>query len=35
VALVLIDFLIRHGHITPEHSDYSDLALGLWRHDSP
>ena len=31
VALVLIDFLIRHGHIRPEHPDYSDLALGLWR----
>ena len=34
VALVLIDFLIRHGHIRPEHPDYSDLALGLWRHES-
>ena len=33
VALVLIDFLIRHGHIAPDHPDYSDLALGLWRHD--
>lgn len=33
VALVLIDFLIRHGHLTPEHPDYSDLALGLWRHE--
>jgi 8-oxo-dGTP pyrophosphatase MutT (NUDIX family) len=32
VALVLIDFLIRHGHIRPEHPDYSDLALGLWWH---
>ena len=32
VALVLIDFLIRHGHVTPEHPDYSDLALGMWRH---
>jgi 8-oxo-dGTP pyrophosphatase MutT (NUDIX family) len=32
VALVLIDFLIRHGRLTPEHPDYSDLALGLWRH---
>ncbi len=31
VALVLIDFLIRHGHLKPEHPDYSDLALGLWR----
>ncbi|WP_119304493.1 DUF4743 domain-containing protein [Dongia deserti] len=34
VALVVIDFLIRHGHLTPEHPDYSDLALGLWRHES-
>lgn len=33
VALVLIDFLIRHGHIAPHHPDYSDLALGMWRHD--
>jgi 8-oxo-dGTP pyrophosphatase MutT (NUDIX family) len=33
VALVLIDFLIRHGHLTPKHPDYSDLALGLWRHE--
>jgi 8-oxo-dGTP pyrophosphatase MutT (NUDIX family) len=33
VALVLIDFLIRHGHLKPDHPDYSDLALGLWRHD--
>lgn len=31
VALVLIDFLIRHGRIAPEEGDYSDLALGLWR----
>ena len=28
---MLIDFLIRHGHIRPEHPDYSDLVLGLWR----
>ncbi|MEZ5830108.1 MAG: DUF4743 domain-containing protein [Dongiaceae bacterium] len=34
VALVLIDFLIRHGHITPDHSDYSDLALGMWQHSN-
>ena len=34
VALVLIDFLIRHGYLMPEHPDYSDLALGLWRHAS-
>ncbi|HEX6121335.1 MAG TPA: DUF4743 domain-containing protein [Dongiaceae bacterium] len=33
VALVLIDFLIRHGHIGPAHPDYSDLALGMWRHE--
>ena len=33
VALVVIDFLIRHGQIAPDHPDYSDLALGLWRHD--
>lgn len=31
VALVLIDFLIRHGRIAPDEPDYSDLALGLWR----
>lgn len=31
VALVLIDFLIRHGAIAPDEPDYSDLALGLWR----
>ncbi|HSE73263.1 MAG TPA: DUF4743 domain-containing protein [Dongiaceae bacterium] len=33
VALVLIDFMIRHGHIGPDHPDYSDLALGMWRHE--
>ena len=33
VALVLIDFLIRHGNIAPDHPDYSDLALGMWRHE--
>lgn len=32
VALVVIDFMIRHGHIKPDHPDYSDLALGLWSH---
>jgi 8-oxo-dGTP pyrophosphatase MutT (NUDIX family) len=31
VALVAIDFLIRHGHLSPGEPDYSDLALGLWR----
>ena len=31
VALVVIDFLIRHGAIAPDEPDYSDLALGLWR----
>ena len=30
VALVLIDFLIRHGHLTPENTpDYLDLVSGL------
>lgn len=29
VALVLIDFAIRHGLITPEHPEYLALALGL------
>ncbi len=29
VAPVVIDFLIRHGHLTPEMPGYSDLALGL------
>lgn len=33
VALVLIDFLIRHGHVAPDDPDYSELALGLWRHE--
>lgn len=33
VALVVIDFLIRHGHIAPDEPDYSDLALGLWQHE--
>ncbi|HNB28541.1 MAG TPA: DUF4743 domain-containing protein [Alphaproteobacteria bacterium] len=31
VALVVIDFLIRHGSIAPDEKDYSDLAMGLWR----
>ena len=30
-ALVIIDFLIRHGHINPEHPEYTTLVLGL-RH---
>lgn len=28
-ALVVIDFLIRHGFMTPEHPDYVDLVRGL------
>jgi 8-oxo-dGTP pyrophosphatase MutT (NUDIX family) len=31
VSLVVIDFLIRHGHIKPDRSDYSALALAMWR----
>ncbi|MCB9946434.1 MAG: DUF4743 domain-containing protein [Rhodospirillaceae bacterium] len=31
VALVLIDFLIRHGVITPDDPDYLDLVAGRWR----
>jgi 8-oxo-dGTP pyrophosphatase MutT (NUDIX family) len=27
--LVIIDFLIRHGYITEEHSEYADLVAGL------
>ncbi len=34
VALVVIDFLIRHGAIAPDEVDYSDLALGLWRSEA-
>ena len=33
VALVVIDFLIRHGHIAPDDPDYSELALGMWQHE--
>jgi 8-oxo-dGTP pyrophosphatase MutT (NUDIX family) len=29
VALVVIDFMIRMGHIAPERADYCDLALAL------
>jgi hypothetical protein len=29
VGLVVIDFMIRMGHLTPERADYCDLALGL------
>lgn len=32
VGLVIIDFLIRHGYLTPEREDYSALALGVARH---
>ena len=28
-AMVAIDFLIRHGHIQPDHPDYVDLVSGL------
>nr|WP_029007229.1 DUF4743 domain-containing protein [Azospirillum halopraeferens] len=31
VNLVVIDFLIRHGHLTPDHPDYLDLVSGLRR----
>lgn len=31
VGLVIIDFLIRHGHLTPDREIYSALALGLSR----
>ncbi|WP_366655926.1 DUF4743 domain-containing protein [Fodinicurvata sp. EGI_FJ10296] len=31
VAPVMIDFLIRHGHIGPEHPDYQALMQGLHR----
>lgn len=33
VALVLIDFLIRRGVITPDDPDYLDLVAGRWRLD--
>ncbi|HVI87178.1 MAG TPA: DUF4743 domain-containing protein [Dongiaceae bacterium] len=29
VAPVVIDFLVRHGHLTPETPDYVELAMGL------
>ncbi len=32
VALVVIDFMIRHGHLTPQRPDYVDLCLGLARN---
>ncbi len=32
-ALVIIDFLIRHGFIEPDHPDYMDLINGLHRLD--
>jgi 8-oxo-dGTP pyrophosphatase MutT (NUDIX family) len=34
VALVVIDFMIRMGHITPERKDYCDLALSLAKGSS-
>jgi len=30
-SLVVIDFLIRHGHIKPDHPEYMDLVNGLHR----
>lgn len=30
-SLVVIDFLIRHGHIKPDHPEYVDLVNGLHR----
>ena len=33
VALVLIDFLIRHGTITADDPDYLALVAGRWRLD--
>ncbi|CCQ72440.1 DUF4743 domain-containing protein [Magnetospira sp. QH-2] len=32
-ALVVIDFLIRHGHLPPEHPEYLALQQGLRTHD--
>ena len=29
VALVIIDFLVRHGHITPDEPHYEALLAGL------
>lgn len=29
VGLVIIDFMIRHGHIAPDRADYSELALAV------
>jgi hypothetical protein len=29
--LVIIDFLLRHGYLAPEHEEYLDLATGLRR----
>ena len=31
VGLVVIDFLVRHGHLQPDRPDYADLALCMWR----
>ena len=31
--LVVIDFLIRHGHLTPEQPGYLELLAGLRRGD--
>jgi hypothetical protein len=31
VGLVVIDFMMRMGHLTPERDDYCDIALALSR----
>ena len=35
VNLVIIDFLIRHGHVPPDHPEYVDLVAGLRRWPLP
>jgi 8-oxo-dGTP pyrophosphatase MutT (NUDIX family) len=30
-CLVVLDFMVRHGYLTPEHSDYLDIVSGLKR----
>ena len=35
VNLVIIDFLIRHGHVTPDDPEYVDLVAGLRRWPLP
>ena len=31
VSLVIVDFLIRHGYLSPEDAEYPDIAIGLRR----